>query len=146
MKARRVKAGLFAVLTFVVVWQLLSACSRRHIPERYIIHPQPAKRMKGTFIQRPWVKKRQVSHAARTHSAVYQTKEWKADRKAHLAANPLCVECMKEGRVEAATVSDHVIQVEAGGDMWNWLNRQSLCASHHNRKSARERTIKPITT
>src|SRR4051812_47790907 len=90
-------------------------------------------------IHRPWLPVKQVSHASRSHSAVYQTKEWKADRRLHLAANPLCVECLIEDRSVPATVSDHIVPIEQGGDVWNWTNRQALCASHHNKKSAKER-------
>lgn len=95
--------------------------------------------MNTPTIKRPWVKARQASHASRSHDPFYQTREWRADRKAHLTANPICVECEKEGRIEPATVSDHITPIENGGDKWDWANRQALCASHHNRKSAKER-------
>lgn len=99
--------------------------------------------MSSYTIERPWVKKREPSHASRTHSAIYQTREWKADRLAHLTANPICKgkdsTCEKDGIVVPATVSDHIIPVERGGAMWEWSNRQPLCASCHNKKSARER-------
>jgi 5-methylcytosine-specific restriction endonuclease McrA len=90
-------------------------------------------------IGRPWVKPKPASHASRSHHPIYQTKAWKADRAAHLAAHPLCVECEELNQSIPATVSDHIIPIEQGGDVWDWLNRQPLCASHHNKKSAKER-------
>lgn len=86
-------------------------------------------------IRRPWVKE----VIQRGNNPIYQTKQWKADRKAHLDANPLCVKCQEEGIAREATVSDHIVPVEQGGDMWDWKNRQALCASHHNRKSSKEK-------
>lgn len=95
--------------------------------------------MKAPTIKRPWVKHREQSHGSRSHDKFYQTSRWRNDRKAHLTANPLCVHCQAEGRVEPATVSDHIVPIEQGGDPWDWANRQGLCASHHNKKSAKER-------
>jgi 5-methylcytosine-specific restriction protein A len=64
--------------------------------------------------------------------------EWRRARKAFLAAHPLCAECEREGKVTAATVVDHVIPHR--GDMvlfWQETNWESLCATHHNRKTRR---------
>lgn len=65
---------------------------------------------------------------------------WRKYRKWFLKRNPLCVECLKEGRTEPATVVDHVTPHR--GDMelfWDTSNHAALCLSHHNAKSARER-------
>lgn len=54
-----------------------------------------------------------------------------------LRRNPLCVECMKQGKVSPATVVDHI--VPHIGDMvlfWDVDNWQALCVSCHNRKTA----------
>jgi 5-methylcytosine-specific restriction protein A len=59
-------------------------------------------------------------------------------RDLFLASHPLCVECEKEGRVEAATLVDH--KVPHRGDsrlLRDWNNLQSLCDRHHNEKTAR---------
>lgn len=66
----------------------------------------------------------------------YQTKEWKQDRLAHLMSNPLCVICEREGITREATVSDHIIPINQGGDKWDWNNRQALCKHHNAVKTA----------
>jgi 5-methylcytosine-specific restriction enzyme A len=64
---------------------------------------------------------------------------WNRVRAFYLAHNPLCVECLSEGRVEAATVVDH-IRPHKGDKMLFWCedNWQSLCKMHHDRKTAKE--------
>ena len=61
---------------------------------------------------------------------------WRKARKHYLEANPLCVECLKEGRYVKATDVDHV--VPHNGDMllfWDRGNWQALCHSHHSKKT-----------
>ena len=53
------------------------------------------------------------------------------------AANPLCVECAKQGRTEIATIRDHIKPLAFGGlDVES--NTQGLCASCHDAKTAEE--------
>lgn len=64
---------------------------------------------------------------------------WRGARKRYLAAHPLCVKCMKEGRCVKATDVDHIIPHR--GDMklfWNESNWQPLCHRHHSMKTRRE--------
>ena len=64
------------------------------------------------------------------------TTQWAAARLLHLAKFPLCVMCEKEGRLEAATVVDHIEPHKGDwGLFWATENWQSLCAMHHNRKT-----------
>ena len=88
--------------------------------------------------------------------------EWRdGDRKEHLARVPFCVECEREGETELATEVDHRAPlwwwqhqdhpVRPGGETFGaWLartggpetgndprNYQSLCRTHHSRKTAR---------
>lgn len=68
------------------------------------------------------------------------TKQWEAARATFLGKNPLCVQCLKEGHCESATVVDHVIPHRGSYDLfWNVDNWQGLCVRHHNAKSAKER-------
>lgn len=64
---------------------------------------------------------------------------WQRARKAFLMGNPLCSHCKAEGRVEAATVVDH-IQPHRGDDalFWDRANWQPLCKAHHDTKTATE--------
>lgn len=69
---------------------------------------------------------------------------WRRARQAFLARSPLCAECQRNGRVEAATVVDH-IQPHRGNMalFWDSSNWQSLCKACHDRKTSRElRTYK----
>src|SRR5262245_34859980 len=50
---------------------------------------------------------------------------------------PLCVHCYMVGRVEPATIRDHIVPLAEGGlDLE--ANTQALCAACHDRKSAAE--------
>jgi 5-methylcytosine-specific restriction protein A len=62
---------------------------------------------------------------------------WRLIRLAHLRRNPLCVECLTDGRSIAATDVDHVVARARGGTDES-KNLQSLCHAHHSRKTARE--------
>ena len=58
---------------------------------------------------------------------------WQKARAAYLAANPLCVYCQRSGRVEAATVVDHIVPHRGNDDLfWRQSNWQPLCASCHS--------------
>lgn len=63
----------------------------------------------------------------------YKTARWQKHRAHHLALNPLCVMCAKEGRTKAANVADHTRR-HRGDEVlfWDPANLQSLCYSHHN--------------
>ena len=71
---------------------------------------------------------------------------WQKARKTFLAKpeNALCRMCQEEGRVEAATVVDHVIPHEGDQALfWDTDNWQPLCASHHSgAKQSAERSGK----
>lgn len=72
---------------------------------------------------------------ASAHARGY-TKQWQSARRGYLAANPLCVECLKEGRYERATVVDHIIPHRGNMDrFWDRDNWQSLCKRHHDVKT-----------
>lgn len=66
-------------------------------------------------------------------------------RQRHLQEHPLCVACGAEGRVVAATVVDHIVAWQKGATeaererlFADPANLQSLCASHHGKKTAAE--------
>lgn len=55
---------------------------------------------------------------------------WRKIRDTHLRENPFCIICGK-----AASHIDHIIPRASGGTD-DWDNLQSLCHSHHSRKTA----------
>ena len=60
-----------------------------------------------------------------------------AIRRKHFQAHPLCVTCEAEGRVRLATELDHIVPLWEGGHEAD-ANRQGLCTSCHQKKSAQE--------
>lgn len=64
---------------------------------------------------------------------------WAKARRTYLAEHTLCVECLKRGAYVEATVVDHIIPHKGDQKLfWDTKNWQSLCATHHNQKTARE--------
>jgi len=60
-----------------------------------------------------------------------------AERKRLFEDQPLCVECLKIGRITAATERDHIIPLSQGGkDVPE--NTQALCKECHERKTLKE--------
>ena len=65
-------------------------------------------------------------------------RRWRVVRKIHLNSSPLCVECERKGRVELATVVDHIIPHRGSRELFDdTSNYQSLCKRHHDQKTAR---------
>jgi 5-methylcytosine-specific restriction enzyme A len=64
---------------------------------------------------------------------------WRRARQAFLARHPLCVMCAAAGRLESATVVDHIVPHRGDTRLfWNKANWQSLCGRCHASKTARE--------
>lgn len=89
-------------------------------------------------LKRPWVQERKPFERENSNSEFYNSRAWRKARKLYLQKNPLCVECEKDGMIVPATVVDHIVPINQGGDKLNESNFQSLCQHHHNSKSARE--------
>ena len=62
---------------------------------------------------------------------------WQRRRKEQLAKEPCCEKCLKEGRVELATVADHIV-AHKGDPVLFAGPLQSLCKRHHDEKTVRE--------
>lgn len=65
--------------------------------------------------------------------------KWRAARKVYLMEHALCVHCLNDGRVVAASVVDH-IKPHKGNKVlfWDRSNWQPLCKQHHDKKTATE--------
>ena len=62
--------------------------------------------------------------------------KWREARKLFLQRNPLCQNCLKNGKVTPATVVDHIVPHR--GDpilFWDQENWQALCKSCHDSKT-----------
>lgn len=56
----------------------------------------------------------------------------------YIAANPLCAECARHGKVRAASDVDHIVPHKGDSDLfWDQDNWQSLCGLCHKAKSGR---------
>ncbi len=70
----------------------------------------------------------------------YWTARWRRIAKAQLAASPLCVMCLADGRPEPATVCDHVVPHRGNPHLFWHGEMQSLCRPcHDGRKRMAER-------
>jgi 5-methylcytosine-specific restriction protein A len=64
--------------------------------------------------------------------------KWRCFRKAFLADNPLCADCLADGRVTAATELHHRIKARLRPDLrLDPNNILQLCDTHHNIRTAR---------
>lgn len=68
----------------------------------------------------------------------YKSAVWRKTRAYKLRMNPLCEECMRQGRLRTAVLVDHITPIKKGGARLDVYNLQSLCQSCHNRKTAGE--------
>ena len=86
---------------------------------------------------------RRLNKCKRSHHGYrswYSTKRWIAAAHRFRTENPLCVQCLDESIVKPAEAVDHI--VPHAGDLelfWDPANWQSLCWSHHSKKTTRER-------
>jgi len=65
------------------------------------------------------------------------TADWRKARRLYLSDNPLCKGCLGRGKVNGATVVDHIEPHR--GDMvlfWMRSNWQPLCKCCHDKKTA----------
>ena len=64
---------------------------------------------------------------------------WQRASRQYLAAHPLCVRCMAEGRYTKATVVDHIKPHRGDAVLfWDRDNWQALCKRCHDRKTWHE--------
>jgi 5-methylcytosine-specific restriction endonuclease McrA len=68
-------------------------------------------------------------------------RRWRRERLRFLQSNPLCVYCLAQGKVEEATVVDHIKPHKGDRHLfWDRNNWQALCKPHHDStKQAEER-------
>jgi 5-methylcytosine-specific restriction endonuclease McrA len=58
---------------------------------------------------------------------------WQSARKRFLMSNPICAMCQAQGRLEFATVVDHIKPHEGDQALfWDEANWQALCKAHHD--------------
>ncbi|MCP5016293.1 MAG: HNH endonuclease [Ketobacter sp.] len=94
----------------------------------------------------PWVKPIEVRRTTarvynltkRENQKFYNSRHWRKAAKLHKKNNPLCIDCMAQGVVKAVEITDHIIPIKQGGELYCQSNLQSLCIACHNTKTAEE--------
>ncbi len=80
-------------------------------------------------------RKRHEDQRGTAHERGYDAR-WKEARLQFIGEHPLCVECESGGRLEAASVVDHVVPHRGDVSLfWDIANWQSLCKRCHDRKT-----------
>jgi hypothetical protein len=64
----------------------------------------------------------------------YSLQRWRRIAKRQLGTEPLCATCLARGRVEPATVADHIQDHKGNWNEFLLGQLQSLCASCHAQK------------
>lgn len=94
----------------------------------------------------PWIQKKKSNKDPDINRVlrqkIYNTTRWRNLRAAYLSVNPLCSECLAEGKTTAAEEVHHVVSfMNAAPDLskmrelaYDWNNLQGLCDYHHNLK------------
>lgn len=92
------------------------------------------------LFKKPKVKKSNLNKTI-AQKYVYNTPTWKSLRLVKLKNNPLCEECLKTDRVEAATEVHHIIEFMNGTTIeqikfygFDYNNLMSLCLKCHQNK------------
>jgi hypothetical protein len=86
-------------------------------------------------------KKKNYKPRAKRHDPgreFYFTTGWRETAKRYRINNPLCEECRRQGRLEEAVVTDHIIPIKQGGAIWDERNYQALCRIHDQMKRGKE--------
>ena len=65
---------------------------------------------------------------------------WRRVSRLYLKKNPLCAQCLAEGRATPAELVDHIVPHRGDYNLfWDESNWQGLCITHHNRKIGKEK-------
>lgn len=71
----------------------------------------------------------------------YNTARWRRLRAVFLVNNPLCADCMKEGRFVPAKVAHHVVErLDDPDRALDESNLEPLCNAHHTRRHKGKQT------
>jgi 5-methylcytosine-specific restriction endonuclease McrA len=94
-----------------------------------------------TSKHRPWdkIKTSAPPIASRTRDEFYHTSRWTKESRAFRQANPLCMQCKREGIIAPSEVTDHIIPKNICKDPWDRNNWEALCKRHNLAKGAQDK-------
>jgi len=89
-------------------------------------------------VHRPSILKlRQVENRPNSYDRGYDSK-WVVVRKQHLLNNPICLDCLKEGRYVAGQEVHHIKKLAEYPELRDVSeNLMTLCKSCHSKRTAR---------
>jgi 5-methylcytosine-specific restriction protein A len=66
---------------------------------------------------------------------IYQSRRWKRIRAIKIINNPLCEDCLREGKTTQVQEVHHIIPIEVRPDLaFDYDNLMSLCVVHHKKR------------
>lgn len=93
----------------------------------------------------PTLNKPRRKHKSKSHGKckeianLYNSTQWVKLRKAHIMQNPLCEQCLIEGKTKLAEEVHHIRPISTGADELEMMsiaydpyNLMSLCVKHHH--------------
>ena len=84
-------------------------------------------------------KHKQYTKTNNAHKKNLYDRWWRRERLIFLSLNPLCVDCLAEGRTTAAVIVDHIKPHRGNIILFrNKSNWQPLCKYHHDYKTVTE--------
>lgn len=88
----------------------------------------------------PFKRQNKPSERRKQRSDIYNSKQWKALRNAYFMANPLCEECLKNGKITAGAHVHHIDSFTNYEDentriavALDWNNLMTLCVDCHEK-------------
>lgn len=121
---------------------------KNQAPRRPCAKPGCGKLSNGTYCEEHTKQKQVVQKQERikydnergTSASRGYNYRWQKYSAQYRVNNPLCVMCLKVGKLIPAQCVDHIIAVESKDDplFWDASNHQSLCNTCHNIKSEAE--------
>jgi 5-methylcytosine-specific restriction protein A len=82
-------------------------------------------------------KKKPFEGISHENQSFYNSTRWRKYSLALRRENPLCEECLRQGKTTKSEVVDHIKPISKGGDKWDIDNLRCLCHICHNKKTAK---------
>lgn len=79
------------------------------------------------------------------YARFYASSQWKKLRRSKLADQPLCEECLRNGKITSATIVHHKTEVKEDWDKrLDYDTLESICQSCHNKEHKKAYSLKRL--